>query len=304
MIGEVCYWLINMSIVASLMGLIVMLLRKLRFIPRRVSVFLWIIPFLRMTVPVGINSPYSLMNLVSRFTTKTVTVYQPTDDLALSFSNTLRAAESYSPITYKVKMLETVFSVTGMVWIIVALALIIALTILYISTKKAVADSKLMEANVFLSDKVDSPAVYGIFRPKIIIPESYKEMELEYIIRHEKTHIRRLDNLWRIIGFLTSCIHWFNPLSWIFLKAFLTDLELACDEMAVAGFDVEERKEYARTILKCSQSKSMLVSAFGGAKVRTRIENVLSYKRMTAFSAVGFTLLVLVIIFTLITNAG
>ena len=74
--------------------------------------------------------------------------------------------------------------------------------------------------------------------------------------------------------------------------------------MAVSGFDVEERKEYARTILKCSQSKSMLVSAFGGAKVRTRIENVLSYKRMTAFSAIGFTLLVLVIIFTLITNAG
>lgn len=304
MIGEVCYWLINMSIVASFMGLIVMLLRKIRFIPRRVSVFLWIIPFLRMTVPVGINSPYSLMTLVSRFTTKTVTVFQPTEDLALSFSNSIRAAESYSPITYKAKILETVFFVTGMVWIIVALALIIALTILYISTKKAVADSKLFKGNVYLSDKIDSPAVYGIFRPKIIIPDSYREMDLDYIIRHEKTHIRRLDNLWRIIGFFTACIHWFNPLSWIFLKAFLTDLELACDEMAVAGFDVEERKEYARTLLKCTQSKSMLVSAFGGAKVRTRIENVLSYKRMTAFSAIGFTLLVLVIIFTLITNAG
>ena len=304
MIGEVCYWLINMSIVASFMGLIVMLLRKIRFVPRRVSVFLWIIPFLRMTVPVGINSPYSLMTLVSRFTTKTVTVYQPTEDLSLSFSNSIRAAESYSPITYKVKMLETVFSVTGMVWIIVALALLIALTILYISTKRAVADSKLLEANIYLSDKVDSPAVYGILRPKIIIPDSYREMNLEYIIRHEKTHIRRLDNLWRIIGFLTACIHWFNPLSWIFLKAFLTDLELACDEMAISGFDDEERKEYARTLLECSQSKSMLVSAFGGAKVRTRIENVLSYKKMTAFSAIGFTLLVLVIIFTLITNAG
>ena len=304
MIGEVCYWLINMSIVASFMGLIVMLIRKIRFIPRRVSVFLWIIPFLRMTVPVGINSPYSLMTLVSRFTTKTVTVYQPTEYLALSFSNSIRAAESYSPITYKVKMLETVFSVTGMAWIIVALALIIALTILYITTKRAVSDSKLLEGNVYLSDKVDSPAVYGIFRPKIIMPVAYKEKGTEYIIRHEKTHIRRLDNLWRIIGFLTAAIHWFNPLSWIYLKAFLTDLELACDEMAVAGYETEERKEYARTLLECSQSKSMLVSAFGGAKVRTRIENVLSYKKMTAFSAIGFTVLVLVIIITLITNAG
>ena len=286
-----------MSIVASFMGLIVMLIRKIRFIPHRVSVFLWLIPFLRMVVPVGINSPYSLMSLVSRFTTKTVTVYQPSDDLAFSLSNTIRAADSYSPLRYKVSFLETVFNVTGFVWMI-------ALTIIYISTKRAVADSKLLKDNVYLSDKVDSPAVYGIFRPKIIMPVAYKEKGTEYIIRHEKTHIRRLDNLWRIIGFLTAAIHWFNPLSWIFLKAFLNDLELACDEMAVAGYETEERKEYARTLLECSQSKSMLVSAFGGAKVRTRIENVLSYKKMTAFSAIGFTVLVLVIIVTLMTNAG
>ena len=58
MIGEVCYWIFNMSIIASFMGLIVMLIRKLRFIPHRVSVFLWIIPFLRMVIPVGLNSPY------------------------------------------------------------------------------------------------------------------------------------------------------------------------------------------------------------------------------------------------------
>ena len=293
-----------MSIVASFMGLIVMLLRKIRFIPRRVSVFLWIIPFLRMTVPVGLNSPYSLMSLVSRFTTRTVTVYQPSDDIAFSFSNSIRAAESYSPITYKVNILGTVFSVAGMIWIVVSLALMIALTIIYVSTKNAVADSRHLESNIFFSDKVDSPAVYGIIRPKIIIPGSYKDMELKYIIRHEKTHIKRLDNLWRIIGFITASIHWFNPLSWVFLKAFLNDLELACDEMAVSGYDKEERKEYARTLLSCSGGKSLLVSAFGGAKVRTRIENVLSYKKMTAFSAIGFTLLVLVIIFTLITNAG
>ncbi len=304
MFGEICYWLINMSIVASFMGLIVMLIRKIRFIPRRVSVFLWVIPFLRMTVPVGINSPYSLMTLVSKLTTKTVTVYQPTEDIALSYSNTIMAAESYSPITYKADFLATVFAVAGFVWIVAALALLIAVTIIYISTKKAVADSRLFESNVFFSGKVDSPAVYGIFIPRIIIPESYKDMDLEYIIRHEKTHIRRLDNLWRIIGFITASVHWFNPLSWIFLKAFLTDIELACDEMALSVYDAEQRKEYARTLLECSQSKSLLVSAFGGAKVRTRIENVLSYKKMTVFSAAGFTLLVLVIIFTLITNAG
>ena len=303
MIAETCYWIINMSIVASLMGLIVMLIRKIRFIPRRVSVFLWIIPFLRMVLPVGLNSPYSLMSVFSRLT-RNVTVFKPSDDISFSISNSIRAADSYTPFRFKSNGLNTVFTVTGFIWIVAALALLIALTILYVSTKKAVADSELLNSTIYFSGKVDSPAVYGIIKPRIVIPESYKEKNLEYIIRHEKTHIKRLDNLWRILGFVTASVHWFNPLSWVFLKAFLNDLELACDEMALAGLEKDERKKYAMTLLEASQSKSLLVSAFGGAKVRTRIENVLSYKKMTLVSATGFTLLILVIIFTLVTNAG
>ncbi len=304
MLGEICYWIFNMSITASLMGLIVLLIRKIRIIPHRVSVFLWFIPFFRMCIPVGLNSPYSLMSLISRLTTRTVTVYQPTDDIAFSYTNSIMAAESYSPVTYKVNILEKIFNVAGMVWIIVALALIIALTVIYVTTKKEISDSKLLRDNIRLSAKVDSPAVYGIFRPKIILPQDYSYRDLTYIIRHEKTHIRRLDNLWRILGFLAAAVHWFNPLSWVFLKVFLEDLELACDEMAVSGLDAEERKDYARTLLSCTGSKSLLVSAFGGAKVRTRIENVLSYKRMTVLSAAGFAVLVIFIIYTLLTNAA
>ena len=74
--------------------------------------------------------------------------------------------------------------------------------------------------------------------------------------------------------------------------------------MAVAGYGTEERKDYARTLLSCTGSRSLLVSAFGGAKIRTRIENVLSYKRMTVFSAIGFSILIIAVIFTLLTNAG
>ena len=303
MIAATCYWILNMSIVASLMGLIVMLIRKIKFIPRRVSVFLWIIPFLRMVLPAGLNSPYSLMSVFSRLT-RNVTVFKPADDISFSFSNTIKAADSYYPLTFKSNALGTVFTVTGFIWIVAMLALLIALTLIYVSTKKAVADAVHFESNIYFSDKVDSPAVYGIIKPRIVIPESFKGKDLGYIIRHEKTHIKRLDNLWRILGFITASVHWFNPLSWVFLKAFLNDLELACDEMALAGLEKDERKQYAMTLLESSQSKSILVSAFGGTKVRTRIENVLSYKKMTAVSAAGFTLLILVIICTLITNAG
>ena len=91
MLGEICYWILNMSIIASFMGLIILLIRRIKFIPHRVTVFLWLIPFIRMTVPFGINSPYSLMSLISKFTTRTVTVFQPADDLAFSFTNSVMA---------------------------------------------------------------------------------------------------------------------------------------------------------------------------------------------------------------------
>ncbi|MBO4636566.1 MAG: peptidase M56 BlaR1 [Clostridiales bacterium] len=293
-----------MSIVASLTGLVVMLIRKIRFIPHRVSVFLWVIPFIRMCFPFGMNSPYSLMTLISRLTTRTVTVWQASQDVSFSVTNSIMAADSYYPITYKVNILEKIFEVAGFIWIVVALAILIALLLLYISTIRAVREPKSGKDGVFFSDKVDGPAVYGIIRPRIILPSSLEASDIRYIFAHERTHIRRGDNLWRLLGFLAAAVHWFNPLSWVFLKVFLGDLELACDEQAVAGFSEDERKGYAKALLECVSGRNVFVSAFGGAKVRTRIENLLSYKRMTVFSAVGFIALVLAIIYTLLTNAG
>ena len=61
MLQEIFYWVFNMSITAAVMGLLIMLVRMVKKIPRRITLFLWVVPFLRMIVPVGINSPYSLM---------------------------------------------------------------------------------------------------------------------------------------------------------------------------------------------------------------------------------------------------
>lgn len=77
MLSEVFYWVFNMSISASIVGIFVEIVRSVKRIPRRVSIILWLIPLFRMIVPFGLSSPYSLMSLLSRFTTKTVTVHQP-----------------------------------------------------------------------------------------------------------------------------------------------------------------------------------------------------------------------------------
>ncbi len=304
MLGSVCYWIFNMSILASFMGFLVLLLRRIKGIPRRALVFLWAVPFIRMCFPIGINSKYSLLTLVSKVTTRSVPASSPSDMISVSYTNTIQQAESYSPFAFKSNLVGTIFEVAGLIWIIGALAIIIALILLYIGTKREIKDATPLSKNVYLSGKVESPAVYGILRPKIILPESYSERDLTYILQHERTHIRRKDNLWRLLGFMAAAVHWFNPFSWIFLKSFLSDLELACDESAVAAYTTEERKAYATALLDSVKSKSLFVSAFGGAKVRMRIENVLSYKKMTVVSTAGFTILILAIMYALLTNAG
>ena len=140
MLQEIFYWIFNMSITAAVTGVLVLLVRQIKKIPRRLSVFLWLIPFLRMTIPFGLNSPYSLMSLLSKITTKTIIVYQPTEDLAFSMTNSVMAAETYFPITYKVNILEDIFAVASVVWIIVLLSILLMLAVTYFTAIYEIKD--------------------------------------------------------------------------------------------------------------------------------------------------------------------
>lgn len=304
MLQEVFYWIFNMSITAAITGVLIMLLRLIKKIPRRITVFLWAIPFIRMAVPFGLNSPYSLMSLLARITTKTVVVYQPAEGVAFSMMNSAMAANSYFPITYKVDLTEKIFGVASVIWIIVSLAIFLVLAVTYFTTIYEIRDAHHLQENIYLSEKVVSPAVYGIIRPKILLPMSYKDSSNDLVIAHEKMHIRSLDNLWRMLAFILVAVHWFNPLCWLFLKGFLADLELSCDERVLATLGADRAKEYASSLLESKQGTTVFASAFGGAKIRTRIENILSFKKMTWFSLMVFVSLIGVIFYVLLTNAG
>ena len=167
-----------------------------------------------------------------------------------------------------------------------------------------IKDSIHWKDNIFLSEKVISPAAYGIVKPRIILPLSYKDRDTELVILHEKTHIHSLDNLWRILAFIITAVHWFDPFCWLFLKCFLTDLELSCDEHVLAKLGADRAKEYALTLLESRPGMTVFASAFGGAKIRTRIENILSFQKMTWLSLTVFAALIGAICFCLLTNAG
>ena len=312
MLGEIFYWLFNMSIVSSLAIVSVLLVRLIKSIPRRITRILWAIPLIRMLVPVGIGGKYGLMTLLAKLFAKSVTLYFPIADLPYyTMMNSVGAAESYAPIVYKADLLKNVFGISAAIWAIVFAAIVLSVIATYILTIKETKDASVLSQagkNVYISDKLTSPAVYGIIKPKIILPASYGDMDPErlgYILAHERAHIRSCDNLLRLIAFLSAALHWFNPLSWIFLKCFLEDTEIACDEKALSrlGADKEEQKKYASVLLDCAEERSVFVSAFGGAKLRVRIERVLSFKKISLSSAVVFGALIAFIAYALLTNA-
>ena len=301
MLSDVFYWVFNMSVSAAIAGSVVLLLAKIKRIPRWLICALMLIPFLRMWLPFGMGNEYSLMSLISKFTTKTVIVYE--GRIPFSITNFTMAANSYFPIIYKTSILESVFRIASVIWIIIAAALLIAMFIIYNITKAELKDARLLRNNIYISDKITSPSVYGIFREKIILPSGYDENDLKFILMHENAHIRRKDNLWRILAVATACIHWFNPLAWLFLKSFFTNSELACDEAVLKKCSENEKKAYATMLINCAESKNLYVSAFGGAKLRVRIERIISYKKLSALSITAFVMLAAAVSYTLLTNA-
>lgn len=300
MLHEVFYWLFNMSITAALTGVPVLLLRRIRRIPRRVILWLWWIPFLRMTVPVGLSSRYSLIALLTRVTARTVFV--PGWEEVFSALNHVQAAEDYFPVYYRAAALETVFRTASVVWAAVFAAALVLLCLAYGENLRLVRRAKHMEGMLYISGEVSAPAVYGILRPRILLPAEYRAEDLPMILLHEEVHVRRGDNLWRLLGLAVAAAHWFNPLSWVFLKCFFEDLELSCDERVLETLGADRRQDYARFLLETGERAAVLASSFGGGKLRRRIGHILSFRSVTRLSLGVFLVLTGLVFCVLMTN--
>ena len=304
MLAELFYWVLNVSIIGSFAGLAVLALRRIKRLPRLMVCSLWVLPLLRFWIPFGIANKYSLLNVVSQFTTRTVVVWDPAPaGPEFTMTNAVMAAESYFPVIYKTASLEAVFRAASLLWIIVAAAAVIAAVLLYALTKSELKSAEHIEGDIFKSNKIVVPAVYGIIRPRIILPAALAQGDIGYILMHERVHMRRRDNLWRVVAVVTACVHWFNPLVWVLLKYFFADMELACDEKVVQELDEARVGEYASAVLSASSGKAFFASAFGGAKTKVRIENILSYKKLTAIASLCFAALVFAVAVILMTNA-
>lgn len=185
-------------------------------------------------------------------------------------------------------MVNTVFhrciSVASVLWPLGVLGMLFYAGISFLRIHKKVKEAVLLNDNIWLCDHVGSPFILGVFRPRIILPSSIQPVEMQYVIAHEKAHLKRLDHFWKPLGFLLLSVYWFNPVLWIAYLFLCKDIELACDERVLRKMDAEDIKSYSSTLLNYSISRklvSVCPLAFGEVHVQKRIKNALHYKRPT-----------------------
>ncbi|WP_010296733.1 M56 family metallopeptidase [Clostridium senegalense] len=142
--------------------------------------------------------------------------------------------------------------------------------------------------NISKVDGLSSPALIGIIKNKIIIPNNdYDKEQLKWIFRHELIHFKRKDNLLKLILMIASAIHWFNPLVKILKVYFGEQCELSCDEKVIKRFSKDEIKEYAFVLVNTLKYRNTLKTTMFSSQFNTngvdiikgRVESMLSSKK-------------------------
>ena len=104
--------------------------------------------------------------------------------------------------------------------------------------------------NVRVWENVASPFMTGVLRPTLILPKTELSSEqLHNILRHEMTHFKRCDILYKWLSEFVKCVHWFNPIAWYVSKQIAAECEISCDMAVTKNMSDSEEMRYINTIL-------------------------------------------------------
>ncbi len=279
--------LFNMSITAGWIVVAVVLLRLLlKKAPKWISCILWALVGIRLVVPFSFKSVLSLIPSAETVPQEIIYAQKPTIHSGITyFNNAVNPiiSESFAPDpAASASPIQVVIFIASIAWCIGVAGMLLYTLISYLRINHNVRFSAPLRENIYICDGVSTPFILGVFKPRIYLPSDLDEKESEYVIAHEKAHLKRLDHLWKPLGFLLLTVYWFNPLLWLAYILLCRDIELACDERVIKDMNSEDRKNYSSTLLDCSVPKKMISAcplAFGETNVKNRIKGVLSYKK-------------------------
>jgi len=332
--------ILEMSVTGSSVILVTVLARLLlKKRSKRFIMILWAVVAFRLLVPVSFESPLSFFNYIPLKTQNFTAItqvqdaatpdnYADTNVVTANYADTNVVTDDYAAnteqqdITYAetavnmgngtlsedlttAETLPDIKTVLSTVWLIGALGIMGFCSVQFIILKRQLRNARKIGRNVYVSEKISAPFVFGLFVPRIYLPDVLDKNEKEYVLLHERTHIRHGDWLIKIIGMFAVAVHWFNPLAWLAYRLFEQDIEMSCDESVVAGMDADIKQAYTMSIVsfaKRSNAKRYLVTPLGFSKVNfsktevtNRVKNIINFKQGKMATAVIITAVLLVI---------
>lgn len=306
----------------------------LRKMPKKYSYILWSIVGIRMIFNLPFATNISVFNLFRGFAKRSSTMdtmlagsrktnlQRATDVLntiGTSETSTAHASSNTAAnaVTHTLTTSQMVLGILGLLWLIVV-ALFVAYGIYsYVKCRMLVRTAVIARditsathkekasASVWECDRIPSPFVLGIIRPRIYIPFRMPKQEQAYILAHEQCHIRRLDPLWKLIAFLLLAVYWWNPLVWCAFFYLVRDMEMSCDEAVIEQFGNEIKQGYSNSLLSFAMERhpySFAPIAFGEGDAGRRIKNVLNFKKPQTWAAILVIVLLVVVGVSCLTN--
>ncbi len=288
---------LNRGLTATWLILAVLLLRfLLRRCPRRHLCLLWALVALRLVLPALPTSPISLVpgpepiapDILETHDTELHSGVAVLDEAVNEyFVFTGRYAEG---VTVPVGAAETAMHLATALWLLGLMAMLSYMALSYLLLRRRLRESIPAGEGVYLCDRVATPFLLGLLRPRIYLPATIGEAERPYVIAHERAHLRRRDNWWKPLGFLLLSVFWFQPLLWLSYALLCRDLETACDEAVLGQLGADCRRPYADALITCAAREANLSPcplAFGETGVKERITGILRYEKAPRALAVA-----------------
>lgn len=318
--GDLFQKIVEMSLMGSVVILITVLARfLLRKRSKRFIMILWAVVAIRLLLPVNIESGISIFNYLPGLTQTDTAIAEvqeaalpdnvdagtvTTDAVSLDGIRTVETVnntvtEIPAEADASARELPDIMTVLAIVWLTGTAVITGYCSVRYIDLKRKLKDARKIGKNVYESEKVKAPFVFGLIVPGIYLPDVLDNTEREYILKHERTHIKHGDWISKIIGMAVVAVHWFNPLVWLAFVLFERDIEMSCDESVVANMDAYVKQAYTMSLVsyaRKSNARRYLVTPLGFSKnsfskteVTSRVKNIINYKKAHKITAAMIT---------------
>lgn len=143
------------------------------------------------------------------------------------------------------------------------------------------------------SREIGAPAVVGIFRPVVLVPESsqtWSEARWASVLLHERAHVAAFDLAVQALASIACSLHWFNPLAWLAMRRLRLERELAADEAVLrAG---TKASSYAEDLLAVAGAARSGMIAVAEHPLEKRIAAIVDARRPAELDAKGAIALV------------